>query len=519
MERPKLGRRAAGLLLHPTSLPGPHGIGDLGPEAERFVDFLAESRLGWWQMLPVGPVGAGDSPYSSPSSFAGSPLLISLERLADEGLLEREDLAPKESLGSGPIDYDAARGFKEPLLRKAFTRFAREAPPELWSDFRGFYARHSQWLDDWSLYESLKEKQGGRPWTQWAPELRARRFRSWERETLRGVGEASAYRQFSQFLFARQWARLRGYAAERGVSLIGDVPIFVAHESADVWANQELFRLDEEGRPLVVSGVPPDYFSEDGQLWGNPHYDWETLKARGYDWWIARLGAAAERFDAVRLDHFIGFHNFWEIPGSARSAREGEWTLGPGAALFEAVRSALPGLELIAEDLGSVSEEVLALRDRFELPGMRVLQFAFGEDSQADSFLPHNYPRRTVAYTGTHDNDTVRGWYDDPGTAPGSRSREQIEKERHNARVYLKSDGSRIHWDMISAVLRSTADTAIVPVQDLLGLGSEARMNRPGTASGNWRWRLKSGALDAALAARLRGLVDETGRATRKVHA
>lgn len=317
------------------------------------------------------------------------------------------------------------------------------------------------------------------------------------------VRESAARRQFLQYLFARQWEKLRGYAVEKGIGLIGDVPIYVAHDSADVWSHQDLFQLGSDGRPTSVAGVPPDYFSADGQLWGNPLYRWDVLKERGFDWWVARLRQAAERFDAVRLDHFIGFQRYWEIPAAAKTAKEGRWVPGPGGELFEAVANALPGLELIAEDLGAVTPEVFALRERFDLPGLRVLQFAFGSDQQAESFLPHNYPRRCVAYAGTHDNDTTRGWFE-------ASSRPD---ERERALRYLQSDRREPHWDMLKAVLGSTADTAIVTAQDLLGLDASARMNLPGSSAGQWRWRLNSGQLDDSVAARLRSLTESSGRA------
>lgn len=507
-----LRRRSSGVLLHLTSLPGGRGCGDLGPEARRFVDFLGRARQSWWQVLPVGPIGAGNSPYSSTSSFAGNPWLISLEDLVGDGLLEAADLAPEERFPEGRVDYDAMRRFKGPRLRKAFAAFMKTGSGELWSGFREFMKTHQKWVEDYASFCALVRHYGHRDWTRWDPDVRLRRFRLWPRELLQGLGEESAYHQFTQYLFERQWSRLRAYAKDRGVRLIGDVPIFVPLESVDVWAHQEDFQLDGDGRPNVVAGVPPDYFSETGQFWGNPHYRWEAMRERGYSWWIERLRMAAERFEAVRLDHFIGFQRYWEIPANAATAKQGRWAPGPGEEFFSAVRRALPQLELIAEDLGCVTPEVLALRDRFDFPGMRVLQFAFGCDAQAESFLPRNYPRRTVAYTGTHDNDTTVGWYNDKGEAAGSRAMGQIEKERHNARIYLNCDGSRIHWDMIACILKSPADTAMFPAQDLLGLGSEARMNRPGIVDHNWEWRLSAPLADA-LADRFARMTEEAGRA------
>jgi len=474
----------------------------LGPQADAFVDFLAEAGQAWWQMLPVGPIGAGNSPYSSASAFAGEPLFISLDLLVEDGLLAAEDLRERPASPTGTADFAGACRFKEPLLGKAFQAFTQRGSAELWSGFKDFQTKHAGWLEDWSRLAALKQQTRGAAWVDWAPEIRARDFRRWGTSSLREFGEAVARHQFFQFLFHRQWERIRSRAAARGVGLIGDVPIYVAHDSADVWANQEIFQLRADGRPSAVAGVPPDYFSEDGQLWGNPLYRWDILKSRGYDWWLARLRQAAGRFDAVRLDHFIGFQRYWEVPADAKTAKAGAWKPGPGAPLFEKVRSELPALELIAEDLGVVTPEVTALRERFDLPGLRVLQFAFGDDHQAESFLPHNYPHRCVAYAGTHDNDTTVGWY-----ADSSRP-----DERDRARRYMHSDGREMNWDMIKTILSSTADTAIVTAQDLLGLGSQARMNLPGAPAGHWQWRLQPGQLNEDLTRRLRFHTEAGGR-------
>jgi 4-alpha-glucanotransferase len=447
-------------LLHITSLPGGHGNGDLGPEARRFADFLAQAKQSWWQLLPIGPTGEGHSPYSACSAFAGNPLLISLDDLVKDGLLSAGDL---ENFSS-----------KEELLRKVSTRVAHDLDSPFWTDFRRFDSEQNFWLENYTWYCSLKERFGGRPWIEWPEAFRFRKFREWDRETLRALGEASFHHKFVQFLFERQWEALRSYCAERGVGLIGDVPLFISHDSADVWACRDIFELDESGAPTVVSGVPPDYYNPEGQLWGQPIYRWKALAAKGYDWWIKRLGWDARRFSALRLDHFIGYHNYWEIPAGALTAAQGRWVPGPGAEFLSAVTKALPQLELIAEDLGSVTPEVTALRDQFDLPGMRILQFSAGEEVS-------EYPRRAVAYTGTHDNDTIASY--------------------------------GIPWDMIAQVWRSGADTAIVPAQDLLGLGSEARMNRPGVPEGNWRWRLLSGQLSPEIAQRLKSLTEECGRA------
>ncbi|APR76963.1 4-alpha-glucanotransferase [Minicystis rosea] len=491
------------MLLHPTSLPGGHGIGDLGFAARRFVDFLAAGGQRWWQMLPVGPTGYGDSPYSAESAFAGNPMLIDLGALAADGLLVATDLdgVPPE----GRIDHGAAWAFKAPRLRSAAEAFAARlaARPDDRARFVAFGEANRRWLDDFALYTAIKRAEGGAPWSSWSSGVALREPNAIA-SAQRALASDIAAIRFEQFVFAEQFAALRAYAAERGVGLIGDVPIFVAHDSADVWQHRDLFRLDARGRPEVVAGVPPDYFSRTGQRWGNPVYRWDVIAGDGYRFWIDRLRAALARFDVVRLDHFIGFTRAWEIPADEPTAEIGCWSPGPGERLFIAVRDALGGaLPLIAEDLGAVTPEVIALRERLGLPGMRILQFAFGDDPAAPTFLPHAYERRTVAYTGTHDNDTARGWFDDRGGGAGTRTPEQTAREREVAMRYLASDGRAIHWDMIRAVSASVADTAIVPMQDLLGLGSEARMNRPGIAEGNWAWRFRAGDLTRALAERM----------------
>jgi 4-alpha-glucanotransferase len=503
-----LDQRAAGVLLHPTSLPGPAFAGDLGPAAHRFVAWLRAARQRLWQMLPVGPPGFGASPYQVFSAFAGNPLLVSLELLRRDGLLDREAAAPPRDPRPHLADFERATRLRLPLLRRAHERFHRRRTARAaLDDFRAT----RPWLADWALFAALKEAHQGAPWTAWAPGLRDRRPGAL-RAARRDLADAIAFHEFVQLEFERQWAALRARCRAAGVGLVGDLPCFPAHDSADVWAARELFHLDRRGRPTAVAGVPPDYFSAAGQLWGNPLYRWPAIAARGYEFFVTRLGATLGRFDAVRLDHFIGFHRYWAVPAGARTATAGRYHPGPGAALFRRLRAALGPLPLIAEDLGVVTPEVKALRDRLGLPGMRVLQFAFGDDPEADSYKPHNYPRRCVVYTGTHDNDTTVGWFRDRGSGRSTRGRAAIAAERAAALRYLGSDGREIHWDLIRVALGSVADLAIVPAQDLLGLGSAARMNRPGTASGNWRWRLQPGALDAALAARLARLAEASHR-------
>jgi 4-alpha-glucanotransferase len=513
--------RASGVLLHPTSLPGIHGNGDLGAGAHRFVDFLASAEQRWWQMLPVGPPGYGDSPYSAESAFAGHPLLVSPESLARAGWLDAARLGPAAPLPSARTDFAAAEAHRMRLLRAAFAAFS--APrnsgassagtrPREQDDFAAFCAAEASWLDDFALFRALKREHHGAPWTRWEAGVRRRDPRALDAARGRLAGEI-AFEKFVQWAFASEWTSLRAHAAARGVALLGDAPIFVAHDSADVWQNPRDFFLDAAGEPTFVAGVPPDYFSATGQRWGNPLYRWRRMKKSGYAWWIRRLRAALRRFDALRLDHFIGFVRYWRIPATEPTAVAGRWVTGPGEDFFAAVRAALGDLPLVAEDLGVTSRAVKALRDRHRLPGLKVLQFAFGADPQAPDFLPHNYPRRAVVYTGTHDNDTTVGWFYAGGGDGSTRTAEQAEAERRTCLRYLGTEGKEIHWDMVRAALASVAGLALFPMQDLLGLGSEARMNLPGSATGNWAWRFEEGALSPALAERLAGLTRTYGRA------
>jgi 4-alpha-glucanotransferase len=480
-----LSERASGVLLHPTSLPGPHGSGDLGPEGHAFARSLRDAGQRWWQMLPVGPIGYGNSPYSAHSAFAGNPLLVNLGRLAEDGLLPARDLADVPPFPNGRVDYAAVRAFRERHLRTAFATFDRRRRNR--TAFDAFCARNAAWLDDFALYMAIKRSGRGKPWTQWDPDLRLRDRAALDRARAALRAEIEEQR-FEQFLFDVQWQSLHEECRKLGIGLIGDLPIFVAHDSADVWAHRELFHLDPQGNPTVVAGVPPDFFSRTGQRWGNPLYDWGAAEQTGFAWWLQRFSQTFARFDAVRLDHFIGFTRYWEVPAGEPSAENGRWRPAPGAKLFEALGPA----QLIAEDLGAVTPEVTALRDRFGFPGMKLLQFAFGTDPQAVTFLPYNYERNSVAYTGTHDNDTTAAWFHECGSA--QRSPEQCEKERQNALAYLgvEDGGREIHWHLIRTIWASVANLAIAPVQDLLGLGSEARMNLPGTAEGNWEWRLEA---------------------------
>ena len=483
-------KRKSGVLLHPTSLPGRFGIGDLGPQAHGWIDFLARSGTGLWQVLPLGPTGYGDSPYQTFSAFAGNPYLISPEALLQDGLLSGDDLVDAPSYDTDQVDYGTVIPWKLDLLRRAYERFQKTPPAELQSKFLAFQQAESHWLKDYALFRSIKDQKGGAPWWTWEEGLRDR-----EPEALQ------AYRKnhhqeidqikFRQFLFFKQWGEVRDHAHRNGIRIIGDIPIFVAHDSADVWANPELFYLDESGQPTVVAGVPPDYFSKTGQLWGNPLYDWEVHAADGYSWWLDRLRAVLSMVDIVRLDHFRGFAGYWEIPGDAETAVKGRWRDGPGADFFRTVRESLGELPIIAEDLGEITPDVIELRDQFNLPGMKVLVFAFnsGPDNE---FLPHNYNRDCAVYTGTHDNDTARGWF------------ERVEDwEKDNARRYLGVAGENIAWDLIRAAWSSVAVYALAPLQDLLGLGNQARMNYPGSSQGNWTWRCSPDALTENLEKKL----------------
>jgi 4-alpha-glucanotransferase len=486
--------RSAGVLLHPTSLPGPYGIGDLGPAAYAWIDRLFRARQAWWQLLPLGPTGYGDSPYQSFSSFAGNFYLISPDLLVQDGLLQPADLAGN-SFPADHVDYGPVIQFKLRMLRLAWERFQARTAPALAPAFEEFCQRQASWLDDFALFMALKDAHGGASWTRWPKELVLREPAGLQkaRQTL---ANAIGLHKFRQFLVFRQWRALKEHANSQAIKLIGDVPIFVASDSADVWANPELFLLDAQRQPAVVAGVPPDYFSKTGQLWGNPLYNWEALRRTGYRWWIERLRATLEQVDLVRLDHFRGFQAYWEVPAGRPTAEVGRWVPGPGTALFDALQAGLGRLPLIAEDLGVITPEVEALRDQLHLPGMRILQFAFGGATE-NRFLPHNYERHTVVYTGTHDNDTTWGWY-----------RTISDAERDLVRRYLARDGSDIVWDLIRLAWASVADYALAPLQDVLNLGTEARMNRPGNPSGNWTWRFTDSQLTPAVLDRLGELTE-----------
>jgi 4-alpha-glucanotransferase len=501
--------RCCGILLHFTSLPSRFGIGDLGPCAYEFADFLSAAGQKLWQSLPLNPTGYADSPYQCFSAFAGNPLLISLDRLRDQGLLQESYLRQHEPSPSSQdlVDYGAVIKFKMPILRRAADVFFADGSSSDHAAFNQFCEGARTWLDDYALFMVCKDAHLGSMWTSWEPQIRRRDSNAVELWSSKFADELRAYKYW-QFEFFQQWEHLKTYCHQRDIRLMGDVPIYVAHDSADVWSHPELFYLDDQGRPSVVSGVPPDYFSATGQLWGNPIYRWDVLAADGYKWWIERFRASLALFDMVRLDHFRGFESYWEVPAGEATAMNGRWVKGPGESFLAALQNALGDLPIIAENLGVITPPVEKLRHQFNLPGMSLLQFAFGNDPQGPSFRPHNYNRDLAAYTGGHDNDTTVGWWLSSGASDSTRTAEDVRKEHDFARAYLNfHDDAEINWVMIRALLASVADLAIMPLQDVLGLGSKARMNLPGTVSGNWKWRYQPGVLDAELSGRLKNLV------------
>lgn len=503
--------RESGILLHITSLPGRYGIGDLGPGARQFADALVEMGQHLWQILPLGVTGYGDSPYQSFSTFAGNPMFISFDLLVEDGLLYRYHLDRFPHFPPDYVDYGRVIPARNAILRTVCRTFERHATPQQKQAFKDFCERNADWLEDFALFMALKEANDMRPWHTWAPEL-VRREPSALAQARKQFRTAIRNVKIIQWIFDDHWHRFRLYCRDRGIKIVGDIPIFVAHDSADAWAHRELFYIDENGKCTVVAGVPPDYFSKTGQLWGNPLYRWEVHKAQDYSWWIARLKKMFQLVDIVRIDHFRGFAGYWEIPGDAETAINGRWVPGPGADFFNAVKRHLGDVSIIAEDLGVITPDVEALRDQFQFPGMRVLQFAFGNDAKAADYRPESYPKNCVVYTGTHDNDTTVGWFHSQPGAGSTRTKEEIEKEREAILNYLGTDGREIHWDLIALAMRSNANTVIIPLQDLLGLGSEARMNTPGTKSGNWRWRFRMEQLTPQIKQRLRRLTEETGR-------
>ena len=501
-------KRHSGILLHPTSLPGAHGSGDFGEAARHFVDWLAASAQTLWQILPLGGIGPGNSPYMSPSAFAGNELLIDLTQLQRSGWLHAEEVKPEASLRDDRIDYPAVIVYRMARLRLAAERFFGTARNGMHEDFEAFCARAQDWLDDYALFMALDQRHGGdgRVWQDW-PAALAQREPDALREAARALADECRFWKFCQWRFDSQWREIKQYANERGIRIIGDMPIFVSPHSADVWAHQALFDLAVDGRPRVIAGVPPDYFSATGQRWGNPLYRWNLHAQNGYRWWIARMRAALSQCDIVRIDHFRGFESYWEIPADAETAVNGRWQAGPGIALFDAMQQA--GLfegnndgapKIIAEDLGILTPEVVALRQTIGLPGMRILQFAFDGHSD-NSYLPHNFEPNTVVYTGTHDNDTSIGWW------------HSLDAHQQDyVRRYLDTDGTAIHWALIRAASASVASISIAPMQDVLGLDTPCRMNQPGQGRGNWEWRFQWQQVEPWHAGRLADLARLHGR-------
>jgi 4-alpha-glucanotransferase len=489
--------RNAGLLLHPTSLPGRYGIGDLGDELIAFLDWAASAGVRIWQVLPLNPPGFGNSPYGCVSSFAGNPILISPQRLLHASLLPHDAVNDVPSFDDHRVEFDRVGEWKWRLLRQSFQHFNEHASDDQRAALAVF-ERENRWLGEWALYAAIKDRHQGRAWCDWEPELVARDKAAME-SAANDVADEIRFHKYVQWLFFTQWAAVREAAAARNIKIMGDVPIYVASDSADVWSNREIFQLDESCQPTVVAGVPPDYFSATGQRWGNPLYRWDVLRATKYRWWVARIRASLRFADIVRLDHFRGFAAYWEIPAHEPTAIHGRWMPGPGKPLFDAIRQALGDLPLIAEDLGFITPEVHELRRAIGIPGMKILQFGFTHVNSPH--LPHTYDPMTVVYTGTHDNDTARGWFN------------SASSEEHNlAETYLGAHDEAIEWALIRTAFTSVAQSAIVPMQDILGLGTEARMNRPGAKDDNWNWRMRAGALTHEHAGRLRRLAEISGR-------
>jgi 4-alpha-glucanotransferase len=496
-------QRSSGILAHPTSFPGPHGIGDLGDGSNRFIDWLAAAGQTIWQLMPLVPTGEGNSPYSSPSAFAGNPLLISLEKLVDEGLLDQHHVTTEFGFPDDHVEYVHCRRFKMERIRWAFERFDHDPPRDLAEAFAAFQAEESSWLLDFARFMAIKHEHDGKGWLDWEPGLSLRAPAALAAADERLAREIR-FHEFTQYLFRRQWDRVRAYAHDRNVQIIGDIPIFVAHDSADVWANQEQFLLDETGRPAVVAGVPPDYFSADGQLWGNPHYDWAKMRADDYAWWVSRFRNTLSVVDVIRIDHFRGFAAAWTVPAGAPTSASGWWTKGPGRSVFDAATNRLGDVPIVVEDLGLITADVFELRRDLGFPGMAVLQFAFDGDP-GNVYIPHNYRDSLLVYTGTHDNQTTVGWFQNLD-----------DQTRARVQTYLGGDGHDIAWDLIRLALASIAEIAIAPLQDVLRLGDEARMNTPGRPEGNWAWRFRAEQLDFGLAAGLARLTEIYGRDRRE---
>ena len=494
--------RGSGILLHVTSLPSPYGIGDFGPAAYRFVDALERARQHYWQILPLNPTetGYGNSPYSSPSAFALNTLLISPEFLAQDGFIDADDLEPHPDFPEGRTTYEAAAWYRERLLTLAYRRFCESGPDD---GYPVFCDGAGRWLDDYTLFATLSDHFHDLPWSRWPEEIRDRQSEALG-EMRDRLAEAIRRETFFQYLAARQWSRLRRYCAERGVQVIGDIPIYVAYESADVWANPGIFKLDGNLRPTVVAGVPPDMFSSTGQLWGNPVYDWSALREQGYAWWVRRIARSGELYDLFRIDHFRAFADYYEVPAGHTTAEHGTWVDGPGADFFEALARRLPCFAIVAEDLGANTPAVQELLDRFAFPGMKILLFAFGGGIAKSAHIPHNYVHNLICYTGTHDNNTARGWFEEEAS--------EEDKQRFFAYIGKEVGAESVHRELVRLGMTSVARACIIPMQDILGLGAAARMNYPSTAEGNWEWRMTQEEFDEAPFEWLRGLTELSGR-------
>jgi 4-alpha-glucanotransferase len=494
--------RSSGILLHPTSLPGRYGIGDLGEWAYRFVDYLDAVGQSIWQVLPLGPTSYGDSPYQCLSAFAGNPILISLDSLVGIGWLTADDVAQVPDFPAHYVDFGPVIEYHNRLLARAYAAFRASASADHQAVFARWCAEERHWLDDYALFAAIKNDQAGRPWVEWPKGLALREAAALDEARAR-LAEAITEQRFRQWVFFEQWSALKRYANGKGIRLVGDIPIFVAHDSSDVWGNRDLFYLDEDGQPTVVAGVPPDYFSATGQRWGNPLYRWDVMQQDGYQWWLRRIRAMLTQVDLIRVDHFRGFEAYWEVPASEPTAVKGQWVAGPREAFFDAIIAALGNLPIIAEDLGLITPEVVALRDKYNLPGMKVLQFAFGGACSDDPFLPHHHITNCVVYTGTHDNNTTLGWW---------KSGEADKAMRECVRQYAGCRVKKANWVLIRLGMMSVAHTCLMPLQDVLGVGAEGRMNTPGRASGNWSWRFTPGALEGKSRRRVAALTRMYGR-------
>lgn len=494
-----MNERASGILLHPTSLPGKYGIGTLGKAAFNFIDFLNRAKQRYWQILPLGPTGYGDSPYQCYSAHAGNPDLINLELLVKYGLLTHDDLNSLPSFPLGEVNYELVQKSRLPLLLKAFRAFSELASDLDKLAYRNFLKGNAAWLNDFALFRSIKEESGNLPWYNWETDLKTRNLEALRTAEVR-LSHNIDFHKFLQFIFSKQWHSVKEYAKKHKVLIIGDIPLYISPDSADAWANPDVFEYDENLQPIRVGGVPPDYFSETGQLWGNPLFRWDIMKNTNYKWWMDRIRTNLNLYDVIRIDHFRGFAAYWAVPYAEKTAINGTWIPGPGKEFFNALQKEFGNLPIIAEDLGVMTPDVEDLRDSFGLPGMKILEFAF-DSSEENDYIPYNYSKNCIVYSGTHDNDTVVGWF-----------KKASEADRKQVLAYINNDGRDIHWSFVRLAWSSVANTAIIPMQDLLGLDSDTRMNLPGTVGGNWKWRAKDGDFPDDLAHALADLTVLFGR-------